>query len=280
MPDPQFQSLFDDTDALNWASTGEVRDRARRRVRRTRMATVAAVVAAVGLASGSVAVAQRDRGANPHPGVSPSVAEPSPTPPSPTPSTPAPPITPASPRNTEPTAIVNSLFLQPSDIGSGYRVTGTEHASGDWTFEFNMSVTCDEADVADVADFPSTREERLLGRGIPGVYDGVIQSITRFQSGDAARYLDQVRDRVEACKPYTGKPFGGNSIKIVAQRFAGQDALLIEAKFNEGGISRRVMVRQGDLVTEFVVYPRHSHAALQEFGSKAAHRLCGGTPVC
>jgi hypothetical protein len=173
---------------------------------------------------------------------------------------------------------VDSLFLQPSDIGSGTRITGTDHPSGDWTFEFIMSAACDEAEVA---SFPvMNTEERLFDREIPGVDEGVTQSITRFQSGDAARYLDQVRDRVKACKPYAGKPFGGNSIKIVAQRFAGQDALLIEASFNEGGISRRVMVRQGDLVTEFVVYPRRSHAALQEFGRKAAHRLCGGTPVC
>jgi hypothetical protein len=99
--------------------------------------------------------------------------------------------------------------------------------------------------------------------------------VARYRPGDAARYLDQVRTRVNACKPGSGQ-----SISIGAQRFAGQDALLIEVNYGEGFTTKHILVRQGDLLTEFFTKPELSRAAAQELGRKAAHRLCGGTPVC
>jgi hypothetical protein len=61
-----------------------------------------------------------------------------------------------------------------------------------------------------------------------------------YRSGDAARYLDQVRGRVT-----TRSPDGGKGIKVASQRFAGQDALLIEVNYGNGFTARHVLVRQG-----------------------------------
>src|SRR5262245_65427834 len=63
MPDPLFQSLFNETETMTWAPADVVRDRARRRVRRTQVMTVAAAVVAVGLMPGRVREAPRDQAA-------------------------------------------------------------------------------------------------------------------------------------------------------------------------------------------------------------------------
>lgn len=76
------------------------------------------------------------------------------------------------------------------------------------------------------------------------------------------------------------EPGRGRSIKIVAQRFVGQDTLLIQVDYGEGFTTKHVLVRQGDLLTEFWTKPERTGAAAQEIGRRAALRLCGGTPTC
>lgn len=277
MPDPLFQNLFNVADTMTWAPTDVVRDRARRRTRRTRVTAVAAAVVAVGVISGGVAMAQLDHAVAPEPGTSRPAAQSTPSsPPPPSPSNPVPPpsAAPTSPTGSEGTAITDVLFLQPDDVGPGYRQVFDGQGSGDWTFEFTASVLrCQPPD--STGPHPITRRDQTLSRGTPQAEDSLAQSVARYRPGDAARYLDQVRSRVSACQPGIGK-----SIKVGAQRFAGQDALLIEVDYGDGFTTKHVLVRQGDLLTEFFTKPERSSAAAQELGRKAALRLCGVTPVC
>src|SRR5262245_53601110 len=236
MPDPLFQSLFNETETMTWAPADVVRDRARRRVRRTQVMTVAAAVVAVGVISGGVAVAQLDQAAGPQPGTSQTAADPTSSGPSPAPSEPASPRSDVStsPPASEPTAIVDALFLRPGDVGPDYRVVSGREGSGDWTFEFATSVL--GCEVSDVTQWTNTRRDRTLSRGTPEAEDLLAQYVARYRSGDAARYLEQVRARVDACKPDNGR-----SIRIGAQRFAGQDALLIEVNYG-GGVTTALVL--------------------------------------
>jgi hypothetical protein len=164
--------------------------------------------------------------------------------------------------------------MQPGDAGSGYRVVSGEEGSDDWTFEFTASLLgCQPPDSTRPRGL--TRRDRRLSRGTPQAEDAVTPYVARYRPGDAGRYLDQVRARVNACAPGTGK-----SIKVGARRFAGQDALLIEVNYGDGFTTRHVLVRQGDLLTEFFTKPERSSWAVQDLGRKAALRLCGGTPAC
>jgi hypothetical protein len=288
MPDPLFASLLKETTEMTWASIDSVRSRARRRVR-ARVATVSVAAAvAVGLTSGGVVAARFGDTANPPPGATgpiggaaprdstpPGSTPPGSTPPGSTPAGRTPPGSAStSPSSAEPTEIVAALFLRPGDAGPGYRVAvgGGEGGSGDWTFEFTASMLdCRGSSAArEVA-----REERGLRRGAPQDDDGLVQYVARYRPGGAARYLDDVRDRVGDCRPGAGR-----SVRVVAQRFAGQDALLIQVDYGDGFTTKHVLVRQGDLLTEFFTKPERRSAAAQELGRKAALRLCAGTPVC
>lgn len=276
MPDPLFQTLFEETEAVTWAPIAEVRDRARRRVLRTRMTAVTAAVVAVGVVFGGVAAARLYQN-DPQPGISPPVAWPTPTPvPPPTAlpsSAPSASPVPTPPPTSDGTAIVDALFLRPGDVGPGYRLVVDTDGSGDWVFGFTAAVLgCPQPDPALQ---PIARRERTLSRGTPEAEDRLAQSVARYRPGDAARYLDQVRARVAACRPGSGR-----SIEVVAQRFAGQDALLVQVDYGDGFTTKHVLVRQGDLLTEFWTKPERRGAAAQELGRKAALRLCAGTSAC
>jgi hypothetical protein len=275
MPDPLFQTLFDETASTTWAPTGEVREQARRRVRRRQFATVAAAVVVAAVIGASAYAVTRPSGTDPQPGTSTS-ATPSPTPATglgtSTPSASAP-SSPATSTPADPIALVNELFLQPSDVGSGYRVVSSEGGSGDWTFEFSAAaIRCQKS-----VSYPNQQARRdwLLIRGAPTDDDGVTQYVARYRPGDAARYFNLVRSVVAGCSPAAGM-----SMTIVAQRFAGQDALLVEVNYGAGNTARHILVRQGDLVTQIYAKKDRSQAESQNLGKKAATRLCGGTPVC
>jgi hypothetical protein len=270
MPDPLFQTLFADTDTASWPPAGVVRDLARRRTRRARTGAVVAAALAVAVVAGGVAFA----GLGPAPGAAPG-GPPPPVPAAPSGARPSG----AEPSGAEPSdaaseALADALFLAPADVDPAYRVAAEGEAlTGSWTYESRMGMLGCQAG----AQFDEiARRDRSLVRGTR--QDGAVMSqrIVRHRPGDAARYLQQVRDRVAACSA------GGNggTITIGAQRFAGQDALLIEDDFGAGGTSALVMIRQGDLVTQYeVVFDRDAQATLVT-AARAAERLCGGTPAC
>jgi hypothetical protein len=274
MPDQLFQTLFAETEHLSWASTDEVHEHARRRDRRARLVVVTAAAVVVIAIAGGVAVARTDRALPPRPSTTSSVAPsptgtPTPTPP-PTPPAPPPPPPPAV---SEPTELVNPLFLQPSDVGPGYRPRANPIQSGDWTLEYiASSMDCSSPGSARSR---IARREWFLARGSGPTQDLLTQQVARYRAGGAARYLNRVRAMVRSCEP-----FNRQSLTVAAERFAGQDALLIRADFGGGATTKIVLVRQGDLVIEFVPRPERGTAATRHLGRKAAERLCGGTPVC
>jgi hypothetical protein len=272
MPDPLFQTLFDETNTLRWQPVEVVRDRARQRTNRVRLVAVAVAVIVVSVVSGGMATAfmRHDARPAPRPGDSASGSvNASATPPARPSDSPSP-----KPSETSPPApaIIDAMFLQPDDVGSGYSVVVSEH-SGDWTFEFSMSVL--QCPSSEAVPSPLTRRYRGLSRGTPPPEDGLSQYVARYQGGAAEAYLNQVRARVAACHPQ-----GSMSVRIGAQRFAGDDALLIEVDFGGGFTTKNVLVRQGGLVTEFFTKPERDSQAVQDLGRKAALRLCEGTPAC
>jgi hypothetical protein len=270
MPDPLFETLFDDTDTIRWAPTDAVRARARQRNRRSRVTAAIAAVVAVGAIAGGVALAQRGQQTNPIPGAT-ATATPTASA-TPTPSTPpsTPPTTPpSSPSTVEPTTtITQTMFLQPEDVGTGYRASFEETGSGDWVLGFSLAMLNCRDDTTGYV----TRRDGALRRSAD---DHIAQYVARYQAGDGARYFDTVRTTVAACKPASGK-----SIKIVAEGFAGQESLMIDVDYGEGNLGRHVIVRQGDVVTTFAVWPNPSRSASQQLARKAAARLCTGTPAC
>jgi hypothetical protein len=253
---------------------------ARRRTRRRAGVFAAALTALAGIGGGTLAVADRGPDSMPRPsptGITSSSPAPSTSPSaeaSPSSASPTGPRSPAA-STAEETAIVDALFLQPGDVGSGYRVvSGGEVASNDWTFEFTSSALACQPPGPNSPGSIATRH-RTLSRGTPPPEDILAQYVARYRPGDAGRYLDQVRARVNACSPGNGK-----SIKIAAERFAGEDALLIQVNYGDGFTTKHVLVRQGDLLTEFFTKPERSTAAAQDLATTAALRLCQGTPVC
>jgi hypothetical protein len=246
MPDPLFQTLLDDTETASWAPAAVVRDRARRRTRRTRAAAVVGAAAlAVAAVVGGVALA------GPVPGASPA----------------------ASPSPSSVAAIGDELFLAPADVDPDYRIAAEgEATTGSWTYESVMEMLgCQPGARIDPIDW----RDRSLVRGTAKGAKPVSQRIARYRPGDAARYLQQVRDRVAACKPGDG-----TAVTIGAQRFAGEDALMIEHHLIAGNLGALVLIRQGDLVTQYeVAFDRDAQPTMTTAG-RAADRLCAGIPVC
>jgi len=264
MPDPLFQPLFEATDAVAWAPTDVVRDRARLRTRRSRVAAVAATAVTVCLIVGGVAATRQPR-ANPVT-PPPATSTPPPATSAPPPATSAPPP-PTSAPVPAPTVITDAMFLQPEDVGPGYQGAPDDDSSGDWTFDFTTSALgCPPPGLFTA---PTARRDWRLRRDTPGSEDFVTQYVAAFSPGDAARYLDEIRARVAACRA----PERGGSIAIRAERFAGEDSLLIEADFGGGSMTKLVLVRQGDLFTEFFGRPERDRAEAEALGRKAALRL-------
>jgi hypothetical protein len=278
MPDPLFHKLFEETAQTRWQPVSDLRDHARRRARRARAALVAAAAAAVVAASAGIAVAQLDSA--PAPAISGPPSTPPPPTASPSPSTPppstAPPSTPP-PTATAPAdggRLTAALFLQPEDVGPGYRSSGVDTEPGDGTFEYSASAL--DCPLAERPVRPLDSAYSALSRGTPEAEDLVAEAVHRYGPGDAARYLAEVRARVAACDPGGG----GRDISIVARDFAGQGALLVYVDYGYGDTTHHVLVRQGDLLAQFFVKPDLDRPALRALGRAAAARLCAGTDAC
>ncbi|MGK5442581.1 hypothetical protein ACSNN7_12295 [Micromonospora sp. URMC 105] len=288
MPDPLFADLYRDTEHLSWSPTEQVRRRGRQRTRRTRIAACLASVVAVAVVAGGVAALAGGPDAAPLP-VTPGTGSPTPTStPTPTPSiTPGPNRSPSAPArpddassrppqtSSRPTiasadpAIPTAALLQNGDGPAGYRVAGSD-IDGDWNLAFSAA-GCARA------DHPlfrlDARAER--GRRLSGGPDRmVLQRVERLSPRDADRYIGLVRDRVASC--------GGENVTltVVAGGFAGEESVLVRARYAGGGEALHLFVRQGDLVSELWQKGLTGPAASRELGRDAARRLCAGTDGC
>jgi hypothetical protein len=266
MPDQAFRNLFAETENVRWETVSQVQKRARRRAT-ARAATVAGIVA-VGLVGGGVAVAGGNRGDHP---VTPPPSSPAPSSPRPSAAPPsAPPSSPPAspPRSTGTSApsitgITPAMMLRPQDAGSGYVVaSGTD---GDWSFEFNASVFgCPRGSKPS----PESDRSRALRKGQPQDETYVLQHTGRYSPGEAAGYLDQIRSRVSSCDAGAGR-----SVRIAAQGFAGDQSLLVVFDHGGGFLTRTILVREGDVLTEIFTKPTRGDQASRELGRKAAARL-------
>jgi len=102
--------------------------------------------------------------------------------------------------------------MQPGDVGLGYRVVAGGEHSGDWTFEFSMSMLECRLGIGRMA------RGEAGSHAEPGNAGGrrrVARYVPAIGPGRAARNLDQVRARVEVRRPATGK-----WVRIDASRFA------------------------------------------------------------
>jgi hypothetical protein len=155
------------------------------------------------------------------------------------------------------------MMLRPQDAGSGYTVVSA--AGGDWTFEFNTSaLDCPRGSKPDAI----TERERTLRKGEPQDENLVIQHTGRYAAGEAARYLDGIRERVSSCSPSQGQ-----SVRIAAQGFAGDESVLVVFDHGGGFLAKILVVRKGDVLTEVYTKPARSDAANRELGRKAAALL-------
>lgn len=188
----------------------------------------------------------------------------------------APPSTSAPPPAASPQPATGPItaeqFLLPEDIGAGYRIAASG-GSGDWTVEFSASLL--QCAPGAGGPVPVDKQQRSLVRGSPRAGDSVLQYVARYRPGDAARYLDQLSERIRTCQPGQGR-----SISVARHGFAGDQALLVAAYFGGGSAVTHVLVRQGDLLTEFVVKAGRSRGILQRLGRTAADRLCDGGRAC
>jgi hypothetical protein len=156
------------------------------------------------------------------------------------------------------------MMLRPQDVGTGYAVVAVPKA-GDWTFEFNAAaLDCPRGSVPD----PVAERERKLRKGQPQDENFVNQHTGRYAAGAAARYLDGIRDRVSACSPPEGR-----SVRIAAQGFAGDEALLVVFDHGGGFLAKIVLVRKGDVLTEIWSKPSRTDSASRDLGRKAAARF-------
>ncbi|WP_233624802.1 hypothetical protein [Actinoplanes sp. ATCC 53533] len=148
-------------------------------------------------------------------------------------------------------------------MGSGY-IAGAG-AGGDWTFEFGaVALGCPRGSKPD----PVAERGRMLRKGQPQDENFVLQHTGRYAAGEAARYLDEIRERVSACSPD-----GARSVRIAAQGFAGDESVLVVFDHGGGQLAKNVLVRKGDVLTEIFSKPGRSDSASRELGRKAAARI-------
>jgi hypothetical protein len=267
MPDPLFDSMIAAAESLRWAPADELRDRARRRTRRTRIAATVAAFTAVAVVVGGVAMAGADRAAPPPvPGGSSSPpAAPSTPSSSPQRSTAAPSQGPTGTASQGPPSVTSARFLQPADLGSGWTSTRIDNGDGDWIIEaaFSYARCVKEGWASGLTD---NRQTRQLQNGS----DAYTQWVGLFPRNKAAAYLDAIRTQVRDCDPT--RP--DIKVDLAAERFAGDDALLVD--FNiEGVSSRYVVVRRGEMVALIWTKGPLPDAAAKDLGRKAAARLGG-----
>jgi hypothetical protein len=266
MPDPLFKDLFTETQQLRPPPVTQVQARGRQLARRRRLEVAAAVlVLAVPVGLGiAVAVSNAQRN-----GTEPAVVVSSgPTPtvsPTPAPTASSTPASTQSSIKSSPrvTGITSAMMLRPSDVGAGYAEVAT--GDGDWTFEFNASVfNCPSGFDPD----PVAERQRDFRKGQPQDENTVIQHTGRYPSGQAARYLDGIRQRVSSCTPT-----GSQSVSIAAEGFAGDEAVLVVFDHGGGALSKNVLVRKGDVLTEIWSKQTRSDSANRELGRNAAARF-------
>ncbi|MEV4540025.1 hypothetical protein [Micromonospora echinaurantiaca] len=262
MPDPLFAGLYRDTEQLTWASTEQLRGRARRLTRRRAAAVLAGVVAVAVVAAGTVALAGRPDAA-PRP-VLPATGSPTPTLP--------PPYFP--PPDPDEPPIEAAAMLQPGDVTAGYRLAGDE-ADDEWSFA-SRTAGCLAPDHPLRQHTPPPRAEReqTFQRGADEL---LFERVQRHHNGNRALFV--VRAIVEVCRD---EGVALTILEDVPLRFPDQlwELLVVRVDHAGGGSSLHVFVAAGELLAEVWGPGLIDPAEAGRLAQRATERLCDVQLYC
>ncbi|MFG2101385.1 hypothetical protein ACGFJ5_12345 [Micromonospora echinaurantiaca] len=264
MPDPLFAGLCRDTEQLTWASTEQLRGRARQLTRRRAAAVLASVVAVVVVAAGTVALAGRPDAA-PRP-VLPATG-------SPTPSA-AQTLAPApwpSPDPDEP-PIEEAAMLQPGDVTAGYRLAGDE-ADDEWSFA-SRTAGCLAPDHPLRQHIPPRAErEQAFQRGADEL---IFERVQRHFNTN--RVLFVARATVEVCRD--------EGVELTVLEDAPlqfpqmKELLVVRVDHASGSSSLHVFVAAGVLLAEVWGRGLTDPAEAGRLAQRVSERLCDVRPYC
>lgn len=261
MPDPLFAGLYRDTEQLTWASTEQLRGRARQLTRRRAAAVLASVVAVAVVAAGTVALAGRPDAA-PRP-VLPATGSPTPTLP--------PPYFP--PPDPDEPPIEEAAMLQPGDVTAGYRPAGDE-ADDEWSFA-SRTAGCLAPDHPLRRHIPPRAERgQTFQRGADEL---LFERVQRHWNSGMVTIA--VRGTVEVCRDERVEL---TILEDVPLRFPHQltELLVVRVDHAGGGSSLHVFVAVGELLAEVWGRGLIDPAEAGRLAQRATERLCEVRSYC
>ena len=212
--------------------------------------------------------------------------------------TPAPPGTTASPSPKESTTEAEtgddkasqagqfpaSAFLQPSEIGPGYRVGAPDGLEDGWFLTHFWYNECGSADW----QFAAGEGEYGVQALAPPVERSdtyVLQRIDRHKTDVGETWMRNLRDTIAKCRQMTGTSGESTTrLTVLDNGFAADDAILVRAtgKDYEGKAwtEHTVFIRRGDVITEIKFDPKISQDQIRAIVAKAEARLCHATKDC
>ena len=265
MPDPLFAGLYRDTEHLTWASTEQLRGRARQLTRRRIGAALASVVAVSVVAAGAVALAGRPD------------SVPRPLPPatgSPTPSAaPTLPPAPFPPPDPDEPPIEEVAMLQPGDVTAGYRPAG-EEADDDWSFKSRTAGCLDPNHPLSRAIPPRAERDRTFQRGADELLFERVQ-----RHWNPSMVTQAVRGTVEVCGD---EGIALTILEDVPWRLGHHpgELLVIRIDHAGGGSSLHIVVTAGILLAEVWGKGLLDPAEARRLAQRATDRLCEVQLIC
>ena len=193
----------------------------------------------------------------------PETPEPTPTPTTPSPSPAAAPIPAAA-------------MLLGTDIGRGFTTNDDRRLVHNDHSRLGMLLAyCGQYDFG-----PAYQVDRT--RGAISGERFVYQQVERYGRGDGARYLAGLRRVLPKCATYLymHDPQAEGHLTVVANRFAGDDALLIRHELRAHEVEYHAVVRQGDVVMTVRVHIGAAESRARSIVQRLAGRLCAATPTC
>ncbi|HZN17119.1 MAG TPA: hypothetical protein VFB84_02860 [Micromonosporaceae bacterium] len=146
---------------------------------------------------------------------------------------------------------------------------------GDWSVGFTLSLCPAARATGRVSPVPMGFRDQKLVRTADNAE--VLQSVAAYAAGDAERELAHLRAAVVACA-LIDHADGVITMTIRAERFAGDDSLLVETRSGSYR-SLNALVRESNLTSETVVLPA-DEANARLVAQRAAARMCAATGTC
>jgi hypothetical protein len=171
-------------------------------------------------------------------------------------------------------------MLSASDLGSG--VTGNEERVDDHGALAMMLAYCGQSPASwdKRVDFLGFRQRWLK---YPNEMYAV-QELSRQPSPVAAKLIPELRAVFGgpcATVPIGGNPDNVGTFTILDSKWGDESILMRETRTVGGPPAWRIMIRQGDLITEIrTAVDGLTEAQARDLGRRAAQRMCAATPTC